>query len=147
MIRPATLADIPRLIELGRLLHEFSSYAALRFVPTRVAETLEKLIGGEGVVFVSERDGVVVGGLAGGLTQHWFSDELVAFDYSLFVDPQARNGITAAKLVAAFVEWGRLRGARTVCMGITTGLDVERTARFYRALGLQDAGLLFRMEV
>jgi len=147
VIRPAEVTDIPRLIELGRLLHAISSYSVLRFVPEQVEATLRRLIAGEGVVFVAERDGIVVGGFAGAVAQHWFSDELVAFDYSLFVDPQARNGITAAKLVDAFIEWAKLRGARQVCMGITTGLHVERTARFYRALGLQDAGLLFRMEV
>lgn len=147
MIRPATLADIPRLVELGAMLHSMSSYSTLGFVPERAAETLRRLIEGDGVVFVADRDGVVVGGMAGAIATHWFSDETLAFDYSLFVDPKSRHGITAAKLVAAFEEWARLRGARMVSMGITTGLHVEQTARFYRALGFEDAGLLFRKEI
>lgn len=147
MIRPATHADIPRLVELGQMLHGMSSYASLQFDAEKVAELLGSLIDGAGVVFVSERGGVVTGGLAGGISEHWFSRDRVAFDHSIFVDPQARNGVTASKLVLAFVEWAKHRGAREVRLGITTGLHVEQTARFYRWLGFEDAGQLFRMEV
>lgn len=147
MIRPATNDDIPRIIELGHLLHQSSSYAGMEFDPGMAGSFIESLISGLGVVFVAEIDGVVVGGLAGGITEQWFSSELLAFDYSFFIDPKTRSGITATKLVKAFTSWAKLRGAKHVQIGITTGINVEGTSRFYRALGFEDAGLFFNKEL
>lgn len=147
MIRTATVDDIPRIIELGHMLHQSSSYAGMEFDPGMAASFMEQLISGVGVVFVAEINGEVVGGIAGGITEQWFSSELLAFDYSFFIDPKARSGITATKLVKAFTSWAKLRGAKHVQIGITTGINVEGTARFYRALGFEDAGLFFNKRV
>lgn len=147
MIRPATPADIPRLVELGQLLHDTSSYAGIRYIPEKVGALLGTLIAGAGVLFVAERDGRVVGGIAGGITEIWFSNETTAFDYCLFVDPQARHGLTAVGLVRAFEHWAISRGACRIELGITTGLQVEATSNLFRRLGYHDAGALFRKEV
>jgi GNAT superfamily N-acetyltransferase len=147
MIRPATFDDIPRMVQLGEQLHGMSSYAPLSFDRAKVAHHLAGLIAGHGVIFVAERDGEVVGGLAGGITEQWFGPDRVAFDYSLFIEPGKRHGITAARLIRAFVEWARIRGARQVTIGITTGLEVESTARLYESQGFVRCGDLFRMEV
>lgn len=148
MIRVATHADIPRILELGERLHSVSSYADIAFDRVKVSALMAQIINGAGVVFLSERDGVVVGGIAGGVTEHWFSStERLAFDYSFFIEPESRSGITAMKLLTAFREWARLNGARHLRMGITTGLNVESTARLYRAFGLTELGPLFQMEL
>lgn len=39
-----------------------------------------------------------MGFLLGGLTYEWFSDDLFAFDYSVYVVPHKRNGRVAIKL-------------------------------------------------
>lgn len=147
MIRPATHADIPRIIELGHLLHQSSSYSRTRFEPEKAAAFIASLIDGLGVVFVAEVSGVVVGGIAGGVTEQWFSSDLLAYDYSFFIDPAARSGITATRLMLTFIEWSRLKGARSIQMGITTGLHIEGTSEFYRSMGFVDAGLFFNKEL
>lgn len=147
MIRSATNDDIPRLVELAALLHRTSTYAAMEFDGGIVGSFMEQLISGVGVVFVAEIDGVVVGGLAGGITEQWFSSEKIAFDYSFFIDPKSRSGFTATKLARAFINWATTMGAKHVQIGITTGINVEGTSRFYRALGFEDAGIFFNMEL
>lgn len=147
MIRPAIHSDIPRIVELGRLLHDTSSYAALSFDDGKVAALMAALIDGAGVIFVAERDGLVVGGIAGGITEHWFSRDKLAFDYSFFIDPAHRHGITAMKLASAFMEWARLRGVSRISMGITTDINLEGTTRLYHALGMKNAGILFMKEI
>ena len=125
MIRPAKHSDVPRLIELGTILHESSSYSSMPFNPEKSAAFLHQLINGpNGVVFAAEIDGGVVGGMAGGIVDQWFCDELIAYDYSLFIEPVRRSGITAIRLLKAFEEWARLRGARHVQLGIGTQLNV-----------------------
>lgn len=147
MIRPATHADTARIIELGGLLHSTSSYANSEFDPAKAAGFIDSLIDGLGVVFVAEINGEVVGGIAGGVTEQWFSSDLLAFDYSFFIDPKTRSGITATRLLLTFIEWARIKGAKNIQIGITTGILVESTSEFYRAHGFVDAGLFFNKEL
>ena len=101
MIRPATVEDIPRIIELGHKLHMTSRYAAQEFDPGVAASFIEGLISGHGVVFVAVINGQIVGGFAGGIVEQWFSTQKVAYDYSFFIEPEHRSGITAIKLLRA----------------------------------------------
>ena len=146
MIRVATHEDIPRIIELGRVLHAESSYSTIPYKEDKVEATMLNVIA-TGVIFVAEHDGEVVGGIAGGIAEHWFSTERTAFDYSFFIHPEFRNGAIAIRLMTAFFEWAKLLGAKTIRMGITTGIHVERTAKLYRAMGFHEVGQLFQKEI
>ena len=66
-IRTATLEDVPRLVELGAALHaESPRWSRIPFSPARAAETLTGLIlHADGVVYVAERGGQIIGGIAG----------------------------------------------------------------------------------
>lgn len=147
MIRPATHDDVPRLIELGALLHGSTVYADLVYSHEKTAKTLHSLIDGDGVMFVATVDDVIVGGLAGAITDQWFNDDLVAYDLCLFIEPGRRQGLHAFKMVTAFQEWARLKGAKQIQMGIATAVNVEGTARLYRYAGFHNAGPLMKMEL
>lgn len=147
MIRPAKHSDVPRLIELGTLLHATTSYSTMSFCPDKSAGFLHELINGQGVVFVAEVRGEVVGGMAGAVTDQWFSNDLIAYDYSLFVEPSKRNGVIAVRLIQTFKEWAKLKGAKQIYMGIGTGVSVEGTTRLYESQGLRNIGPLLMMEI
>ncbi|MBA6043835.1 GNAT family N-acetyltransferase [Pseudomonas lactis] len=147
MIRPAKHSDVPRLIELGTLLHSITSYSTMSFCPVKSAAFLHELINGQGVVFVAEVRGEVVGGMAGGVIDQWFSNDLIAYDYSLFVEPSKRNGVIAVRLIQTFKEWAKLKGAKQIYMGIGTGVSVEGTTRLYESQGLRNIGPLLMMEI
>lgn len=147
MIRAAKHSDVPRLIELGTMLHEISSYSSMAFSPEKAEAFLHELINGLGVVFVAEVNGEVVGGMAGGIIDQWFSDDLIAYDYSLFVEPSKRNGVIAVRLIRAFQEWAKIKGAKQIYMGIGTGVSVEGTTRLYESQGLRSIGPLLMMEI
>lgn len=149
MIRPGRFDDIRRLLELGEMLHAESCFADQPFDRLKVADHLASLVVGAngGVLFVAERDGEVIGGMAGAFTEQWFNRERVVFDYSLFIEPAKRHGITAVRLIRALVEWAKIKGASHISIGITTGIHVESTARLYQSQGFEPAGVLFKMEV
>lgn len=147
MIRPAKHSDVPRLIELGTLLHATTSYSTMSFCPDKSAAFLHELINGQGVVFVAEVRGEVVGGMAGAVVDQWFSNELIAYDYSIFVEPSKRNGVIAVRLIQTFKEWAKLKGAKQIYMGIGTGVSVEGTTRLYESQGLRNIGPLLMMEI
>lgn len=148
MIRPAKHSDVPRLVELATLLHAISNYSSMAFNAEKTGSFLHDLINGiGGVVFVAEVGGEVVGGVAAGITDQWFSDDLIVFDYSIFIDPSRRSGITAVRLINTLKEWGRIKGAKQLHMGIGTGLNVEGTVRLYQSCGLNHFGPLMMMEL
>lgn len=147
MIRVATLGDLPKLVELAQELHEESCYSSQKLDVEATEKKLAALINGEGVVFLEVRDGVVIGGLAGGLSHQWFSNEKVAFDYSFFITKSHRHGITALRLIRAFEYWAKGVGASRVVIGITTNIHPEATAKLYVAAGYAPSGTLFDKEL
>jgi len=146
-VEVATPEDAAEIAALGQILHDNSSYAPIPYLPAKVEALMRNLTGGAGVVFVVRRNGEIVGGIAGAVAEHWFSDEKQGFEYSFFIKPGSRNGFTAGKLLNAFTTWCKLQGAKSVHIGITTGINEERTGAFYRSEGFKDAGTLFKLEV
>jgi len=146
-VEVATPDDAPEIAELGELLHDTSSYAPIPYSREKVEELMRTLAGGAGAVFIVRRGDRIVGGIAGAVAPHWFSDQLHGFEYSFFIHPDARNGFTAMKLLSAFRIWCERRGAKSVRIGITTGIHPEKTAQLYRLAGFKDAGSLFNMEL
>lgn len=147
MIRSGTPADIPRILELGAMLHAASSFRNIPFDPEKVEATMHALMDGAGVVFVAERDGVVIGGLAGGITEYFFSHQKLGFDYSFFIEPSKRHGITALKLIRALEIWCKARGAVSLQLGISTGLNVDGLSKFYELAGFTNVGPMFKKEL
>lgn len=143
MIRPATHADLPRLLELGAQMHAESRYRVLAFSAARAERTLQMLLDSpNGFLWVAADGGAVTGGLAAMSVPHWASDDEVATDLALFVAPDARGGLTAARLVTRYREWARERGAVIVDMGVSTGVHPEQTARLLERLGARRIGFI-----
>lgn len=149
MIRNATAGDIPALIELGTLMYLESRYSENSpFDADKCAELAQNLIySPSGCVLVAEKDGQIIGWLGGGIAEQFFSHQLMAFEYGLFVAPEHRGGSAGPRLARAFIDWSKEHGAAVINMGITTGVHAERTGQLYSRLGLQQTGLLYSMEV
>jgi len=136
-IRVATLNDLERILDLGELLHKESPrWSRLRFSRERAEAMMRFLLtDANGVIFVAERDGLVVGGIAGMIEKHWASDDVVAHEVSFFMAPEARGSMAPTRLICALRAWGESRNAVWLHAGTSTGLDPERTAGLYERLG------------
>jgi hypothetical protein len=143
MIRQATLADVPRLVELGAIMHQESRFNVLGYAPEKVVELLEGLLADDDFLRVIERDGVIVGMLAGYISEHWCSKALVASDCALFVEPGNRGGVEVVKLIRQFREWAVDRGALMATLGISTGVQTDRTAKLMELVGYECIGHLY----
>lgn len=85
--------------------------------------------------------------LCGGLQEEWQSDSLMAFDYCLFVRAINRGSRTAYLLIKAFIEWAKEQGATWIQCGTATGIDTDKTIRFYEKMGFTHTGSFLEMEV
>lgn len=147
-IRVATLDDVDNIVEMGRDLHrESPRYRMLSFNAAKVEGLARRLLTGTmttspvGGVFVSERDGKITGMAAGYVTAHWFSDDRVMSDYTVYVRPDYRKTSFAfARLVLALEAWGCEQGARFSMIGVSTGIDSIRTKMMYERMGYRVSG-------
>ena len=143
MIRLATYADIPQMVDLGSLMHKESRFSVLRYDCEKVANLVHHLISSDQCALVAEEDGVVVGLFIGMILPHWCSSDLVSMDMALFVNPEKRGGMTAAKLVKTYRQWAIDRGAKMVGIGVNTGVHAEVTGKLYERIGFKMIGQLY----
>lgn len=148
IIRPATEADVPRVLELSEGIFNESVYArTCTYSPEKVAHLVTQLMlpnPDRWFLCLAENDGITIGMYAGFLTEYYFSQDLMAVDMALFVDPSKRGGLAAVKLVQAFEEWAFARGAKEVCPATSTMVAPERTAMLYQFLGYDIVGNMFK---
>lgn len=143
-IRPANLGDVDTLVKLGAVMHRESRFRHLTYSPQKVKDLIESLIDKPfGFSVVYEKDEIILGGLIGVNSSHWFSDDVVGNSIALFVEPSGRGGFIAAMMIKAFKEWSLARGALMVDMGVNTGVQTEMTEKLLMKLGAQHIGGIY----
>lgn len=147
MIRQATTADVPALVALGERMHKESSFSSMRFSREKVYKRLVTLVQADyGFAVAVEQEGRVVGGMVGAVFEDWYTTDKVATDFALFLEPEFRNGITAARLVSRFVSWAKASGAKQIRPGVSTGEVGAGAERLYEHFGFRRVGALFALE-
>jgi GNAT superfamily N-acetyltransferase len=134
VIRNATAADADALFELARQL-------ATSFRPQREAfeQCLREVATDPSAwLAVAERDGTVLGYCLGFDHVAFYANGRVAWVEEIVVRPEWRRSRLGARLMTAFEDWARSRGARLVA------LATRRAAPFYTALGYEESAAYFR---
>lgn len=126
MIRPATLKDIPALLEMGR---KFADKAKLEghvgYDPHSMVNTFEAMIGGGHPVFIGER-----GAIGATLTRHPFNEEHVHAQ-ELFWWSEGREGLALLRALEEYCA----EHAHSLTMITLEAVEPERTGRLYERLG------------
>ena len=144
-VREATEEDLPRLLELMGDFHRASTQVRMPLNVPKVEAMLRECIRQPMLgawVWGPEGSGVQ-GFYLGRVNDWWFTDELVAFDIAVFIDEAHRGSGAAGTLFETFKAWAKERGAATVFPGISTGVGLERAARFYEGHGMRKIGYVF----
>jgi GNAT superfamily N-acetyltransferase len=138
VIRRATLADVPAIVELAAAMHaESPHHQAMNLNAAKVAHALSLMLARPltALLLVIDTGGVIDGGAIAHIESPWFSDDLIAQEVAMYVTPAKRGGLGAARLVAHMDAWARAMGARLLLAGCTTGITAERTIALYEHLG------------
>lgn len=147
-IRPAVLADLPSIMTLAHEMHAESEFRVQPMSEVRAANLVAAMIQDEdGIVLVAVKDGEIIGGVVGVVCDHWFSECRVAYEHAVFLTQPERGGRTAIRIVKAFCEAAKERGALRAEMGITTGVHPERTGRLYEHCGFEILGPVYSKEL
>lgn len=133
-VRKATPGDTDALFELARQL-------ATSFRPQRNAfeRCLRELTADPSAwLAVAERDGIVLGYCLGFDHIAFYANGRVAWVEEIVVRPEWRRSGLGVRLMTAFEDWARSRGAKLVA------LATRRAAPFYTALGYEESAVYFR---
>ena len=145
-VRRLTAQDIAACVYLGSIMHAESSYACIAYNQIKVAHLLRTCVDDENHFAAVAGKERIDGFIAGYVTPYFFSDELIAQDFGVFVRPDARGARIGASLVKKFRDWAFAKGCLEVCLGITTGVATERTTQFYESLGFERAGNIMKLK-
>lgn len=126
MIRPATLSDIPRLLEMGR---KFAEKARLQdhvgYDPHSMAQTFEAMIAAGHPLFIGER-----GAIGAVSTHHPFNHEHIHAQ-ELFWWSEGREGLALLRALEAYCA----EHCHSLQMITLEAVEPERTGRLYERLG------------
>ena len=116
-IRKATSGDRDRLIELAcAFRREFPTTNRIEPDPTQMGMVVDACLD-YGCILVSEDDGGITGLFAMLVGSHPLTMENMAFEVAWYVDPAARGGSAAMRLVKDAEEEARTRGADVMQIG------------------------------
>lgn len=134
MIRPATIDDIPKLMELGQRHYDESGYdGIIPFDADSAEQSLRDLMDSDDAILLVMCEPEIVGMIGGATRTSWINrNHKIAAHLVWWVEPAYRRTIAAADLLFQFMEWASGTGARTLCMG---GIHGSPPSRLYERLG------------
>lgn len=147
-LRPATLIDVPELVELGHtFIQEAPNYKNRPYIAENASMHFTNLIKGGGAIFLVEHQEQIIGGFVGRIGGDWFNNIKIAFDDVLYVKPEFRKSRAAYMLIQAFIRWAQLMGASRIQCGTTTGVESAACIRLYKHFGFTEYGTVLDLEL
>jgi len=146
-IRRFEMDDFDRLLDLAELMrYESPAFRDYEMDQGKLLALGQAAIDNADQVFgaVAIKDDEIIGFMLGMCTEHYFSKVKLACDLALYVAKQSRGGTAGMRLITAFEKWAVNTGASLLTMGISTGIDTDRTAALYAKLGMQEEGIIFK---
>ena len=141
-IRDIEKSDVVHVVRLVRQIVEESSFSQVLFDDDHCAVNVEQWINHDAYyvqgAFDSNKNIFAV--YAGYITQYYFSKDLVAHDFLMYVEPERRGGYTIVRLVKNFESWAKSMGAKEIRPGTSTGIKSEMSKKLYEALGYKFTG-------
>lgn len=136
-VRRAVIADLPRLVEMGRQFLAASPWAHVEVAEERAGdlEAVIRRIVAHGAAFVAEHNGRVIGGILGVISPVWcIPSHSFATELAWWVDEEHRGGRVSVRLLRAFEGWAYAEGATGVVVSSLGADGTSRASKLIEAL-------------
>jgi GNAT superfamily N-acetyltransferase len=140
-IRPGHLLDHTALLVMLDRMYTEPEIPPAQVNWFRVSAMITNLLQ-QGMVVVAEKEGQLLGSIAGSVHGNWYSDQPTLSDVWFYVFPEHRGTGAALKLLRAFKAMGEERNLR-ISVGHVLGMDPERMDKLYQKLGFVRMGSIF----
>jgi GNAT superfamily N-acetyltransferase len=134
-VRPATHADIPEIIRMGRAFWAQTPYSAIPYCPDSIAETCLAMLANN-LLLMAEVDGKVAGAV-GAVASPLYANKSVLVGAELFwwVEPEHRNSGVGKLMLSAIEDAARAAGVYRFSMMAFDDIEVEKAAAIYSRVG------------
>lgn len=146
-IRPYQKSDLPECLRLGHLMHQESFYRFMHYSDDKSERLLDLSNEQPETYFcrvAAEDDGRLIGFFYSIRSPYFFSDEYVATDLFLYVEPDKRGSSVGVRFIKEYVKWAEDLGTAFIALGVTTEINTDRTAQLFERLGFKHGGHLYR---
>lgn len=134
-MRKANHADVLEMLRLGIAMHRESRFARFMLNATKIMSTFHAMIDSENFIVLVDGDPIHAM-FVGCIQEFWWGDELESVDMLLYVSPEKRVKSSAAvKLVQGYIAIARAKGVADIRISTGTGVQTERTVKFYEHMG------------
>ena len=134
MLRKITTADVGLIIEMLHALHaESPHYNKVLADEQYVRNNLSVMT--EHPSFIGVIDADLRGFMFGTTAQQWYDPELNAHELLLYILPEYRGGLLAARLIRQFEKDAERLNCVHVRAGTSTRIGTEEVLRLYERLG------------
>lgn len=137
-------AHATEAIRLGRLMQAEGSFDCYTWDSDKFLKFIEQ----PSVYCSLYRNGIgYVGGMIGFVSAQYFSSDLAAKELAIYIEPKSRGGMAAVRLVRDFEEWTIDKGVKEIYLGQSTGVEIEKTRKWFEALGYSVCGFVTKRRV
>ena len=141
IIRRATLLDVSAIIFLLQMMHKETEIETPKINTAKMLDRINMLLH-KGVVLVAEKDKLIVGTIAGQVSQDWWTDEQHLADAWYYVAKDYRKSIIGKKLLQDFIKIAKEAKVKLRLGHIFSG-DIKRKDKFYERMGFVKAGSVY----
>lgn len=135
MIRPATTADVPAIVELSRAFYPATHYVDWCAMDDETVASLAAGLCESGVMLVAEVEGRIVGMVGLFIGPHLFNRNAIgAYEVVWYVDPAARGSRVAWRLLEAIEPECKAKGATRIQM-VHMANSPPQAAALYERMG------------
>jgi len=140
-VRKATRADFPMVLMCAEVMWQESVYSHMNFNEEKMWFRFDEFTTRpDRKLFLLERNGDTVGGLFASLGPTFFGDDLVGYEETCFILPEARELGGFSILLVAFESWAVQQSAKALVFDITSRVKTRRTEEKLEAFGYEYAG-------
>tara|TARA_R110002110_G_scaffold142015_6_gene330114 strand:- start:320 stop:787 length:468 start_codon:yes stop_codon:yes gene_type:complete len=149
VIKELQAGDEVPLIKLGFSMWGESEQFKRHPLNTHKLEQLAALIhtNDSMACFIAHNEEGYQGIWAGSVHPLWYSDDLVASDIVFYVKKKSRGSSAAVKLLLAAEKWAKNHNAKIFNIGLSSGIDTEKTICFFRKLNYCNQGTLMSKHI
>jgi GNAT superfamily N-acetyltransferase len=146
MIRKATDKDLEDILTISYIYYKEANMSKCSFDYGRLKDSIIHAIhSDDATLLLSDRNGEIVGICFLEKAYPIFSNDCVVDVSIVYVLPDYRgSGVSLIKYIDKIAkEWN----AKYIALGVSSGINTERTSQLYKKLGYENIGMDFRKEV
>ena len=135
--------DLNRVMEMSRDMHAKSLFSALELNENKVLRMFMDADEGNGNPYyfrVVRDNGVAIAFMVAVAGAHFCSDDLYSIDLLIWVDVDYRGTEAGALLRDGYSAWADEIGVTLCMIGSTTGINMNRSLKFFQAGGFELVG-------